>query len=83
MMVSICDARGEPASVGLKSFSSGMGRCAGPCRFQTSSRAAVVKAYSSVRQTFSPGIGRWYLHDGATSVFASRAALSASAKNPR
>src|SRR5690349_1854751 len=59
------DERSLPASVGLKSFSSGIGNDAAPAFVLHAVRSCrVVQSYSLVFHDDSSGPGRWYLQEG-------------------
>src|SRR5581483_1738919 len=56
----------SPASVGEKSFSSGMQPSRSVCHVRYNSD--VVNSYSERFHCVSSGFGRWYLTDGTTSM---------------
>src|SRR5205085_10797071 len=82
MIISAWAARSEPARVGLKSFSIGIGAL-GWWRCQTSIKRRVVYSYSPVFHSASPALGKWYLQEGATNTDTGVATDKASSKNSR
>src|SRR5690349_5326931 len=82
MMISVCAARSDPASVGLKSFSMGIGSDE-KCRRHTWSNRRVVYSYSPTFHSPSVTRGKWYLQEGTTSTENGDATASALSKNSR